>query len=93
MHVVDRRQRKKVGSTAEQIRSPGAVDISNPMESLVVEPAPTHAVDVIGEEEERDAPGDNGGWLDVRKGNKINRIVASPGEDAFAHYLLERVFG
>jgi len=38
-------------------------------------------------------PGDNGGWLDVRKGNRINRIIGSPGEDAFAPYLLERVFG
>jgi inosine-uridine nucleoside N-ribohydrolase len=84
-HVVDRRQRKKKGAppTLDQVKSPGAVDIGNPMEALV-----------IGEMGEgADTPGDNGGWLDYRKGNRINRIVGTPGEDAFGPYLLERVFG
>ncbi|EGY21666.1 hypothetical protein VD0002_g9967 [Verticillium dahliae] len=39
-----------------------------------------------------DAPGDDDGWLNVTKGNRINRIIASPGEDAFAEYLMKRVF-
>jgi inosine-uridine nucleoside N-ribohydrolase len=86
MHIVDRRMRKKKGAdpTLEQVRSPGAVEISNPVEAFTV-----------GDTEEPlgDMPGDNGGWLDVRKGNRINRIIGSPGEDAFAPYLLERVFG
>jgi len=83
MHVIDRRQRKK-GGVSEQIKSPGAVDIANPMEKLVV-------ANVDGEG--GDAPGDNGSWLSLQKGNRINRIVGSPGEEVFGPYLLERVFG
>jgi inosine-uridine nucleoside N-ribohydrolase len=83
MHVVDRRTRKKGGSF-EQVKSPGAVDISNPMESLTIANADGEGVD---------APGDNGGWLSLTKGNRVNRIVSSPGEAAFGPYLLERVFG
>jgi hypothetical protein len=37
--------------------------------------------------------GDVHEWLDPRKGNRVRRMVGSPGEDAFAHYLLERIFG
>ncbi|KAH8663022.1 Inosine/uridine-preferring nucleoside hydrolase domain-containing protein [Tricladium varicosporioides] len=86
MHIVDRRNRKKGGATVEQVKSPGAVDITNPMDNLNLA--------IVGKEEvEGDAPGDNGGWLDVRKGNRINRIISTPGEEAFGPYLLERVFG
>ncbi|KAG0649737.1 Uridine ribohydrolase 1 [Hyphodiscus hymeniophilus] len=86
MHLVDRRNRTKAGAgSSEQVKSPGAVDITNPMEILSIE----QHIDV----EIIDAPGDNGGWLDVNKGNRINRIVNTPGEDAFGPYLLERIFG
>lgn len=85
MHLVDRRQRKKKGlPTSDQVKSPGAVNIANPMDALNL-----GSVD----DEEGDAPGDNGGWLDVRKGNRINRIVSTPGEETFGPYLLDRVFG
>ncbi|KAK2611086.1 hypothetical protein N8I77_004462 [Diaporthe amygdali] len=40
-----------------------------------------------------DVPNDNMSWLSVKKGNRINRIVESPGEDAFAPYLMKRLFG
>ncbi len=83
MHIIDRRHRKKTG-TAEQIKSPGAVDIGNPMESLAIGHAAVGGTHT---------PSDNGGWLSANNGNKINRIVSSPGEDAFGPYLLERVFG
>jgi inosine-uridine nucleoside N-ribohydrolase len=84
MHVVDRRNRKKSGPKKDaQVKSPGAVDIANPMDSLI-----------IGENEETfDIPGDSMFWLSQDKGNRVNRIVSSPGEDAFGHYLLERIFG
>lgn len=86
MHVVDRRNRRK-GGTSEQVKSPGAVDISNPMEKLI---SPGGG----GDDGEGDiVPGDDFGWLSRSKGNRINRMVASPGEDAFGPYLLERVFG
>jgi inosine-uridine nucleoside N-ribohydrolase len=82
MHIIDRRNRKK-GEVSQQVKSPGAVDLSNPMDSLTIAKL----------EDEGDTPGDNGGWLSLAKGNRINRIISSPGEAAFGRYLLERVFG
>jgi inosine-uridine nucleoside N-ribohydrolase len=40
-----------------------------------------------------EVPGDTMGWLSVSKGNRINRIIASPGEEEFAPYLMKRLFG
>lgn len=37
--------------------------------------------------------GDEQGWLSTKRGNRINRYVSSPGYDAFAPYLMERLFG
>ncbi|KAI1298825.1 Inosine/uridine-preferring nucleoside hydrolase domain-containing protein [Xylaria venustula] len=37
--------------------------------------------------------GDEAGWLSSRRGNRINRYVSSPGYDAFAPYLMTRLFG
>lgn len=84
MHIIDRRNRKKKGAPELQVKSPGAVDISNPTEDLIVG-------SFEAEVELDDTPGDNGGWLQADRGNRINRIVGSPGEDAFAPYLLERI--
>jgi hypothetical protein len=39
-----------------------------------------------------DVPGDDSGWLSVRKGNRINRLIASPGEDIFKDVWMKRVF-
>ncbi len=86
MHVVDRRMRKKPGAP-EQVKSPGAVDIVDPMEAFTV------GHDIQLPVEQGDPPGDNGSWLSLNKGNRINRIVSTPGEAAFGPYLLERVFG
>lgn len=86
MHIIDRRMRKKAG--VEQVKSPGAVDIRDPMESIATVVHVTNEVDITADE-----PGDNGGWLSVHKGNRVNRIVSTPGEAAFGPYLLERVFG
>lgn len=86
MHVVDRRNRKKPGAAIEQVKSPGVLDINNPME---VTGGPT--IDNTGEGDE--VPGDDMGWLSVKKGNRVGRIVSSPGEDAFGAYLMERIFG
>jgi hypothetical protein len=54
MHVIDRRNRKK-GGIFEQVKSPGAVDISNPMESLTI----------AKDDDEGHAPGDNGGVRNI----------------------------
>ncbi|KAL2269993.1 hypothetical protein VTJ83DRAFT_2177 [Remersonia thermophila] len=37
-------------------------------------------------------PGDTMGWLSHHKGNRINRMIESPGKDTFAHILLDTVF-
>ena len=37
-------------------------------------------------------PGDHKSWLDPRRGNSINRMLKSPGEDIFAEELMRRVF-
>lgn len=39
-----------------------------------------------------EVPGDTLGWLSVRKGNRINRIVASPGTELFGLDLMKRLF-
>lgn len=37
--------------------------------------------------------GDDDGWLSYWRGNRINRMVESPGEKTFAGILLKRIFG
>lgn len=38
-------------------------------------------------------PGDDDGWRSFWRGNRVNRMVESPGKAMFASYLLKRVFG
>lgn len=45
------------------------------------------------DDEGGEVPGDTGNWLNVRAGNRVARIVQTPGEDVFGGYLVERVFG
>lgn len=92
MHVIDRRNRVKVGGAPEQVMSPGAAIISNPMESLNLGSAGVGGEKSVAAVEE-EAPGDEYGWLSLRKGNRINRVVGTPGEDMFGPYLVARVFG
>jgi hypothetical protein len=40
-----------------------------------------------------DVVGDADGWLDSRRGNRVERCVESLGTEAFAPYLLKTVFG
>lgn len=82
MHVIDRRMRKKAGAM-EQVMSPGAAIMTDPMENIgSVRPA----VEV------EDIPGDHGAWLSSNSGNRINRIAGTPGEEAFGPYWIDRVF-
>lgn len=37
--------------------------------------------------------GDEMGWLSVLKGNRVQRIIASPGEKVFKQVLMDRIFG
>ncbi|EME49551.1 hypothetical protein DOTSEDRAFT_68360 [Dothistroma septosporum NZE10] len=37
-------------------------------------------------------PGDTGNWLSAKNGNRLRRCIASPGEDLFARFMLERIF-
>lgn len=43
--------------------------------------------------DEGEKPGDSGNWLSTQAGNRLRRCTASPGEDLFGPFLLERVFG
>jgi inosine-uridine nucleoside N-ribohydrolase len=86
MHIIDRRNRRKQGAPVEKINGPGAINVNNPLESGV-------SLAEEADDPEANVPGDEMGWLSWNKGNRINRIVSSPGEDAFAPYLLERIFG
>lgn len=52
----------------------------------------THPADPMDAVTVDEVPGDTMGWLSVRKGNRINRMVVSPGQDIFADVLLKRVF-
>ena len=93
MHLIDRRMRKKMGtSVLAQVRSPGAVEIRNPMEEATEIPNSIDGPKPTGDEEEP-ASSDHGGWLFVKGGNRINRMVSTPGEDVFGQYLLGRIFG
>ncbi|KAI0485172.1 Inosine/uridine-preferring nucleoside hydrolase domain-containing protein [Xylariaceae sp. FL0804] len=40
-----------------------------------------------------EVPGDDMGWLSAKRGNRIWRYVGSPGEEAFAPFLMEQLFG
>lgn len=64
---------------------------SRPGESVdgTIKTKPEDALEAV---EFDDVPNDHGGWLSRRKGNRINRIVASPGEDYFAEFLMQRLF-
>ncbi|KAK4143221.1 Inosine/uridine-preferring nucleoside hydrolase domain-containing protein [Dichotomopilus funicola] len=52
----------------------------------------THPEDPIDAVTLDEVPGDHLGWLSVRKGNRINRMVESPGWDKFAGVLLDQIF-
>ncbi|KKY25104.1 putative inosine-uridine preferring nucleoside hydrolase [Phaeomoniella chlamydospora] len=40
-----------------------------------------------------EVPHDVGNWLGRVSGNRIDRMIGSPGEDAFPRYLMERILG
>lgn len=40
-----------------------------------------------------EVPGDDHAWLSVLKGNRLNRVIDSPGQDIFKEVLMQRIFG
>ena len=40
-----------------------------------------------------EAPHDNGNWLGNKSGNRVYRMIGSPGEDRFPPYLLAHILG
>ena len=50
-------------------------------------------VDVEYGAEEAEVPGDRGGWLSSRAGNRVRRCVGTPGERALAPFMLDAIFG
>lgn len=49
--------------------------------------------DRVGGGTDDESVGDTGGWLHPQKGNRVVRMVKSPGPELFAPLLLERIFG
>ncbi|KAF6813627.1 inosine-uridine preferring nucleoside hydrolase [Colletotrichum sojae] len=39
-----------------------------------------------------DVPGDHGGWLSYSRGNRVNRVIESPGIEVCAQDLMKRIF-
>ncbi|KIH95073.1 inosine-uridine preferring nucleoside hydrolase [Sporothrix brasiliensis 5110] len=89
MHVVDRRQRSKPGDHTEGFASVAANAIVQSDGSAGTPAAAAPSAAAAGDD---NVPGDTMGWLSVRKGNRINRIVGSPGELAFADVLMKSLF-
>ena len=58
-------------------------------QNTVVETHPEDPLDAMTLD---DVPGDTMGWLSARKGNRINRMLESPGVDLFADVLMQRLF-
>lgn len=58
-------------------------------QNTVVETHPEDPLDAMTLD---DVPGDTMGWLSVRKGNRVNRMLESPGVDLFADVLMQRLF-
>ncbi|KAI1810236.1 inosine-uridine preferring nucleoside hydrolase [Poronia punctata] len=54
--------------------------------------APGTAPGVLGTTATDEIPGDDYGWLSARRGNRVNRIVGSPGVEKFAHVLMDSIF-
>ena len=81
MHVVDRRQRSKPGDHTEGFASVSA------NATVLDDDGNTSEIADDG-----NVPGDTMGWLNVRKGNRIRRMVGSPGELAFAEFLMKSLF-
>ncbi|KAF2085108.1 nucleoside hydrolase [Saccharata proteae CBS 121410] len=42
---------------------------------------------------EGEVPGDTGNWLSGGAGNRVRRVVRTPGEDVFGAWMLGRIFG
>ncbi|KAJ4418142.1 hypothetical protein N0V85_001572 [Neurospora sp. IMI 360204] len=53
----------------------------------------THPSDPLDATTFDEVPGDDMGWLSVNKGNRINRMVKTPGDEKFAAILMDRLFG
>ncbi|CAK7215841.1 hypothetical protein SCUCBS95973_002617 [Sporothrix curviconia] len=79
MHVVDRRQRSKRGDHTEGFAGVSA-------QAVVLDS------NEGAEDADDNVPGDTMGWLNVRQGNRIRRMVKSPGELAFAEFLMKSLF-
>jgi len=47
----------------------------------------------VNDGETGEIPGDTGNWLNDNAGNRIGRVVGTPGTEAFGPELLRRVFG
>ncbi len=69
-------------------RRPGRTPTEQPDVTQVT----THTDDPMDQLEVGPVPSNNPSWRGINTGNRINRIIASPGEEEFAGYLMNRLF-
>jgi len=76
MHITDKRGRARKGDEQGEVGVVHAHFKDDPRDDVELE--------II--------PDDNESWLDAKKGNRITRMISSPGEDVFAGLLMRRGF-
>ncbi|SPN97015.1 related to inosine-uridine preferring nucleoside hydrolase [Cephalotrichum gorgonifer] len=84
----------RIETTSQWSRGMHIVDRRGRKKALV--PPSDQLLDARARSERPDVgeiPGDEAGWLSFWRGNRINRMVESPGDAVFAGYLMERIFG
>lgn len=89
-HIIDRRNRRRRGAKPTQGLDCGVAANSTSLAAL----SPADIIDptMQGDDGEGNIEGDEDGWLTEWKGNRVRRMMSSPGEDSFAPYILKRVF-
>lgn len=61
------------------------------VEDPAIKTNPEDPVDAVTFDE--NLPGDHSGWLSAKRGNRVNRMLESPGTELFPQDLMKRIFG
>lgn len=86
----------RVETSGQWTRGMHVIDRRNQSKPESIETVnPDEPVEAVGADatDEDEVPGDDMGWRSARKGNRISRVIATPGEEIFKEVLMQRVFG